>query len=100
MNLDWLPRALVPFFVAITIALFRRIAPGRFRATERHYDEMQVPEPLPAGAVGAAMWSLALLLGLSFFVFRWANQIWAQMEGPAILTQHASPWIWAFFPFF
>lgn len=100
MNLDWLPRAAVPCAVVLMMALFRRIAPGRARAAAHRYDEMQDPEPLPTGAVGAAMWSLGIVLALSFFVLRGANRLWAQMEGPAILTQYATQAIWCFFPGF
>lgn len=82
------------------MALFRRIAPGRLRAPSHRYDEMQDPEPLPAGAAGAAMWSLAIVLALSFFVPRGANRLWAHLEGPAILTQYATQVIWCFFPGF
>jgi hypothetical protein len=100
MNLDWLPRAVVPFAVVVMMALFRRIAPGRERAAHHRYDERQDPEPLPTGAVGAAMWSLGIVLALSFFVLRGANRRWAHLEGPAILTQFATQAIWCFFPGF
>ena len=100
MDLDWLPKAAVPLGITVMMLLFRRIAPGRERAAARRYDEMQTPEPLPPGAVGGAMWSVAIVIALSFFALRGANRLWARLEGPAILTQFATQVIWCFLPGF
>ena len=100
MNLDWLPRAIVPLGIGLMMVLFRRLAPGRVRTTKHRYDETQAPEPLPTGAIGAAMWSVAIVLALSFFVLRGANRLWAQLDGTTFLQQYATQVIWSFFPGF
>lgn len=46
------------------------------------------------------MWGLGIGLALMFFVLRAANHWWASLQGPAILTQFATPVIWCFFPLF
>lgn len=96
----WLPTVLSWVVFSLIIALFRRIAPPRLRATERPYSESQVPEPLPTGIIGSATWTLAIGLALLFFVLRAANHWWATLDGPSILTEYATPVIWAFFPGF
>ena len=100
MHLNWIPRALEPFLIFLVLGLLRRVAPPRYRATERRYDEMQTPEPLPTGVAGAAMWIIGIALALSFFLLRDANHLWAKMDGPADFTQYATPFIWMFFPGF
>jgi hypothetical protein len=97
---NWLPSVLFSVVFAIIIALFRRMAPPRSRLAGHSYDEFQVPEPLPTGVIGAAMWSLGIGLCLLFFALRGANHLWASLEGPAILTQYATAVIWCFFPGF
>jgi hypothetical protein len=64
------------------------------------YDESQLPEPLPSGMITSAMWSLALVLALLFFVLRGGNYFWAALEGPSILTQYAPQPIWCILPGF
>jgi hypothetical protein len=46
------------------------------------------------------MWLVALLLIASFFLFRWANHLWAGLDGIALMHQYATPVIWCFFPGF
>ena len=90
----WLPRFLVPIAVALAFALFRRMAPPRARMAGHRYDESQIPEPLPAGVIGGAMWSLGIALAMLFFVLRGANHLWASLEGPSLLTQYAPQVFW------
>jgi hypothetical protein len=97
---DWLPKFLFLIIFALVIALFRQIAPPRSRMVRHRYDEAQVPEPLPTGVIGAAMWCLGIGLALLFFVLRGANHWWASLQGPAIVTQYPTRVIWAFFPGF
>jgi hypothetical protein len=98
MKLDWLPQALVPIGVILALALFRKFAPRRADAgIDDHSHPQQGPEPLPTGVVGAAMWTLAIALALTFFLLRSANHFWATLDGPAILTVYATPFIWCFF---
>jgi hypothetical protein len=96
----WLPRAFFLVIIAVVLALFRRMAPPRSRLASHRYDESQVPEPLPTGIIGGAMWSLGIGFALLFFVLRSANHLWASFEGPSILTQFAPPVVWCFFPGF
>ncbi len=96
----WLPKVLFPVVFALIIALFRWMAPPRSRMAHHRYDESQVPEPLPTGIIGGAMWTLGIGLALQFFLLRGANHMWASLEGPSILTQYATPVIWCFFPGF
>lgn len=95
-----LPKVLFWVFFGLMMALFRRMAPPRFRATEHPYTEAQKPEPLPTGIVGSAMWALGIGLALQFFVLRGLNHWWASLDGPSILTQYPTSFIWAFFPGF
>ena len=76
------------------------MAPPRFRATERPYSDLQKPEPLPTGIIGSAMCAVGIGLGLIFFVLRAFNHWWASLDGPSLLTQYATPFIWCFFPGF
>jgi hypothetical protein len=94
----WLPKVLLPVMVALVLALFRRMAPPRARMVSHRYDESQIPERLPSGLIGSAMWSLAIVLALLFFVLRGVNHFWASLEGPSILTQYAPQVIWCFLP--
>ena len=95
-----LPKVLYWAFFSLILALFRRMAPPRFRATERSYVDSQKPEPLPTGIVGSAMWAVGIGLALLFFVLRGLNTWWASLDGPCILTQYPTPFIWCFFPGF
>jgi hypothetical protein len=96
----WLPKVLLPVMVALVLALFRTMAPPRARMVSHRYDESQIPERLPSGMIGSAMWSLAIVLALLFFVLRGMNHLWASFEGPSILTQYAPHVIWCFLPGF
>jgi hypothetical protein len=100
VRLDWLPRFIVLLVLLPLFAVARRLAPRRLRAAESHYNESQVPEPLPTGVVGGVMWCLGIALALLFFVLRGANHYWASLEGPSDLTQFAPQVIWCFFPAF
>jgi hypothetical protein len=100
MHLGWLPKVFFYIIFALILALFRRMAPPRSRMSKHRYDELQIPEPLPAGMIGATMWCLGIGLALLFFVLKGANHWWASLEGPSIVTQYATPSIWCFFPFF
>jgi len=100
MQLDWLPRAVVPAAIVIIFALFRRIAPAQSRLANRRYDQLQALEPLPTGVVGGAMWALGIGFALTFFLLRGANHLWAKADGQGSLTLYATPWIWCFLPFF
>lgn len=97
---NWLAKLIFPVLFAFIFAMFRRLAPPRRRTAGHRYDESQVPEPLPAGAIGGAMWSLGVGFALLFFAFRGANHWWAALSGTSILTQYATPVIWCFFPGF
>ena len=46
------------------------------------------------------MWAVGIGLALLFFVLRDLNHWWASLDGPSILTQYASPFIWGFLPGF
>jgi hypothetical protein len=96
----WLPRFLVPIAIALAFALFRRLAPPRARLAGHRYDESQTPEPLAAGVIGSAMWSLGIALAMLFFVLRGANHLWASLEGHSLLTQYAPQVYWCFLPGF
>jgi hypothetical protein len=96
----WLPRFLVPIAIALAFALFRRMAPPRARLAGHRYDESQTPEPLAAGVIGGAMWSLGIALAMLFFVLRGANHLWASLEGRSLLTQYAPQVYWCFLPGF
>ena len=96
----WLPRFFVPIAIALAFALFRRMAPPRARMAEHRYDESQIPEPLPPGVIGGAMWSVGIALAMLFFVLRGANHLWASLEGPSLLTQYAPQVLWCFLPGF
>jgi len=96
----WLPRFLVPIAIALAFALFRRMAPPRARMAGHRYDASQIPEPLAAGVIGGAMWSLGIALAMLFFVLRGANHLWASLEGPSLLTQYAPQVFWCFLPGF
>ena len=100
MLFTWLPRFLVPIAIALAFALFRRMAPPRARMAEHRYDESQIPEPLPSGVIGGAMWSVGIALAMLFFVLRGANHLWASLEGPSLLTQYAPQVFGCFFPGF
>jgi hypothetical protein len=78
----WLPRFLVPIAIALAFALFRRMAPPRARMAGRRYDASQVPEPLPAGVIGGAMWSLGIALAMFFFVLRWRESLMGVIGRP------------------
>lgn len=97
---NWLPRVLFWVVFPVVMEILRRTVPPRFRATEHRYDEAQVPEPLPTGVVGGAMWTIGIGLALTFFVLRDANHWWASLDGSSILTQYAPISIWCFFPGF
>ena len=97
---SWLPRFLVPIAIAMAFALFRRMAPPRTRLSGHRYDESQKPEPLAAGVIGGAMWSLGIALAMSFFLLRGANHLWASLEGCSLLTQYAPQAYWCFLPGF
>jgi hypothetical protein len=100
MLASWLPTLLVPVAIALAFALFRRMAPTANRTAAHRYDESQVPEPLGAGVIGGAMWSLGIAFAMLFFVLRGANHLWASMEGPSLLTQYAPQVFWCFLPGF
>lgn len=93
-----LPKVLFWLVFALILGLFRRMAPPRFRATERPYSDSQEPEPLPTGIIGSAMWAVGIGLALLFFVLRGLNHWWASLDGPSLLTQYASPFVWCFLP--
>jgi len=101
MNLDWLPKALVPVVIVLVLRLFRRAAPAPnpVEAWE-HEGTRQIPEPFPTGIIGGFMWLVGLLLVLSFFLLRWANHQWAAMDGPADLRLYKTAIIWCFLPGF
>jgi hypothetical protein len=46
------------------------------------------------------MWVIGFALLASFFLLRYANHLWAQMDGPAEIRIFAVPWLWEFFPGF
>lgn len=100
MQLDWLPRALVPLVIALVLSLFRRIVPPRSRLANSRYDQQQGPVPLPTGVIGGTMWALGIGFALTFFLLRDANRLWARADGQSVLTLYATPWIWCFLPFF
>jgi hypothetical protein len=99
MQLEWLPRALVPLVIVLILILFSRIAPPRSRLAKWRFDQQQVPEPLPTGVIGGTMWALGIFFALTFFVFQGANRLWANADGPAELAIYALPALWVFFPF-
>lgn len=76
------------------------MAPPRFRATERPYTDSQKPEPLPTGIIGGVMCAVGIGLALLFFALRTLNHWWASLDGPSLLTEYATPFIWCFFPGF
>jgi hypothetical protein len=100
MLASWLPKALFWLVFGLIIALFKRMAPPRFRAVERPYTDSQEPEPLPTGVIGSAMCAEGVGLALLFFVLRELNHWWASLDGSSLLTQYATPVIWCFFPGF
>jgi len=97
---EWIEKTIFYLFLPVVFAVFRKLAPPRIRGAEHRYDEAQVPEPLPTGLIGAAMWALGLALALLFFALKTANRWWAGLDGPSVLTQYATPWTWCFFPGF
>jgi hypothetical protein len=46
------------------------------------------------------MCAVGIGLALSFFLFRALNHWWASLDGPSLLTQYATSFIWCFFPGF
>jgi hypothetical protein len=100
MSQSWLKQVFFWAFFPLLLVLFRWIAPPKARAEQHRYDESQVPEPLPTGVIGCAMWGLAIAFALLFFVLRSANHWWASLDGESILTQYATPVIWCFLPGF
>ena len=100
MQLDWVPRAVVPGVIVLVLSLFRWIAPPRSRLGNSRYDQQQGPEPLPTGVIGGAMWALGIGFVLTFFLLRDANRLWARADGHSVLTLYATPWVWFFLPFF
>ena len=84
--------------IALVLTLFRRLSPPRVRLAAHRYDEAQIPEPLPTGLIGAAMWCLGIGIALSFFVLRAANHFWASLDGPLVLTQFPTSVTWCFLP--
>ena len=46
------------------------------------------------------MFLVGILLALSFFLLRWANHQWAEMDGPAELRLYKTAIIWCFLPGF
>ncbi|MGA3010872.1 MAG: hypothetical protein ABSD72_11490 [Terracidiphilus sp.] len=46
------------------------------------------------------MWATGIGLALLFFALRALNHWWASLDGPSLLTEYASPFIWCFFPGF
>ena len=46
------------------------------------------------------MFLVGVLLALSFFALRWANHVWAGMDGPAELRVYKTAVIWCFLPGF
>jgi hypothetical protein len=100
MQFAWLLKSLYFVVIVLILGLFRRIAPPQSRLGNWRYDQQQVPEPLPVGVIGGAMWALGLGLALCFFLLRGANNFWARLDGPADLTVCATPWVWCFLPLF
>ena len=100
MLLSLVPKVLFWLIFPLVLILFRRMAPPRFRATERPYTDSQEPEPLPTGIIGSAMGAVAIGLALSFFALRGLNHWWASLDGPSLLTEYATPFLWGFFPGF
>lgn len=94
----WSPVHLVPIVVPLAFALFRRFAP--FRQEKVDWREQQVPQPYEPGVIGGLMCAVGIALGLSFFLFRWANHAWAGMDHDAILRFYPTPVLWCFFPGF
>lgn len=99
MHLVWLPKLLVPFVVFFVLGLFRKLAPASPK-TIPSYQERQVPDPLPTGVIGAAMWGLGICLALSFFLLRAANHQWAEADGSAVARLYPGNAIWCFLPGF
>src|SRR5436190_3731909 len=105
MNLvstGWSARLLVPLAIALFMALFRRFAPPPplNNSIESYFKEGQVRRPLPKGAIGGLMWLFAFLIASSFFLLKWANHQWAEMDGPAALRLYKTPIVWCFLPGF
>jgi hypothetical protein len=100
MDMGWLPKVLVPLCIPLVIQLFRRLAPPPPSPPSTWKYDQPEQEPFEPGIIGGFMWLLGLLFALSFFVFRWVNHQWAQMDGPAILHIYETPVIWCFFPGF
>jgi hypothetical protein len=94
----WLFRVLYFLLVTLILRLFRRLAPSKWRLAGWRYDNQQIPEPLPAGAIGGAMWALGIGLALTFLLLRAGNQYWASLDGPAVLAVYATQWLWCFMP--
>lgn len=46
------------------------------------------------------MWTVGICLGSTFFLFRYINHMWAEMEGQAALRLYPTAWLWCFFPIF
>ena len=58
---DTFRRTVVIVLTGALLALFRQLAPGRSRGTERPCEQTQKPEPLPTGAVEGIMLGLGIL---------------------------------------
>jgi hypothetical protein len=102
MDVSWLSKILVPLSIPLIMQLLRRLAPAPPPppSTWKYDQPPQKPEPFATGIIGGFMWTVALLLALSFFAFRWVNHEWAQIDGPAVLRVYATSVIWCFFPGF
>jgi hypothetical protein len=81
--------------------LFRRLAPAPPEPESlSDYKHAQKPEPLPSGVIGGFMGFVGISLALTFFLLRWANHAWAQMDGPADMRIYTVSAIWCFLPGF
>ena len=102
MDASWLPKILVPLSIPLVMQLLRRLAPAPPPppSTWKYDQPPQDPEPFASGIIGGFMWTIGLMLALSFFALRWANHEWAQIDGPAILRVYGTSFIWCFFPGF
>jgi hypothetical protein len=80
---------------------FRKLAPAPpTPESVSDYKHEQALKPFPPGVIGAFMWFVGISLVLSFFLLRWANHRWAQMDGPAELSLYTVSAIWCFLPGF
>ena len=81
--------------------LFRKFVPAPPKPKSlSDYEHAQTLEPLPPGVIGGFMWFVGISLALSFFLLRWANHAWAQMDGPADMRIYTVSAIWCFLPGF